>query len=118
MTLLHRLRRTAGLLICLLEGSADCAAALRGKLRNELHCYVLYTLQLSSRIRPANMRDPRDDGMGVFQGTAAGLCIGVGAWSLGRSLRDVRPANSYSCLSAMVCCDTILRDTMHCPQMA
>jgi hypothetical protein len=40
------------------------------------------------------MRDPHDGG-GAFQGTAAGLCIGVGAWSLGSSLRDVRPARSY-----------------------
>ena len=35
------------------------------------------------------MRDPRDD-RGVFHCTAAGLCIGLGAWSLGRNLRDVR----------------------------
>ena len=59
------------------------------------------------------MRDPRDDGRGAFQGTAAGLCIGIGAWSLGRSLRDVRPANSYTCLP-VVCCEVIQHEPVHC----
>jgi hypothetical protein len=59
---------------------------------------ILCILWPPSKTYQVNMRDPRDDGRGVFHGTAAGLCIGVGAWSLGRSLRDVRPANSYTCL--------------------